>query len=92
MTSIDYKEIYSRFYSKVMAFDLAEKPNEMLNDITYEQIHSVISQPYIRRLFSSITYDDEIQEIHYEMKYVVDHQLKTYLQLLKYLMLLLFYL
>lgn len=72
MTSIDYKEIYSRFYSKVMAFDLAEKPNEMLNDITYEQIHSVISQPYIRRLFSSITYDDEIQEIHYEMKYVVD--------------------
>lgn len=36
MTSIDYKEIYSRFYSKVMAFDLAEKPNEMLNDITYE--------------------------------------------------------
>lgn len=51
MTSIDYKEIYSRFYSKVMAFDLVEKPNEMLNDITYEQIHSVISQPYIRRLF-----------------------------------------
>lgn len=36
MTSIDYKEIYSRFYSKVMAFDLTEKPNEMLNDITYE--------------------------------------------------------
>ena len=30
-------------------------------------LHSVLSKPMVRRLFSSLTADDDIEEIEYEM-------------------------
>jgi hypothetical protein len=32
-------------------------------------LHSISAQPFIRRLFSSFKYDDEVQVINFEMKY-----------------------
>jgi len=33
---------------------------------------STLSQPYIRRLFSSITVDDDVEEIEFEMTDSID--------------------
>lgn len=65
MASIQYNEIYSRFYAKVQAYDIAQYPEERQNALAYDWIHSVIGKPWVYRVFSSISADDEIQELSY---------------------------
>lgn len=72
MTSLKYSNIYSRLFSKIEAYDFLALPEDSLNDFLCNWIHSASANPYVRRLFSSFVLDDEIQEINYEMKYVVD--------------------
>lgn len=74
MPSISYKQVYSRFYTKVTAYDL------VFNNLTDEQVeqflcsylHSSISYPMIRKLFSQVVVDDDQQKIDYTMTYVID--------------------
>lgn len=68
MTSIEYSKIYSRFYSRVKAYDLVELPDDEITELLYEWLHSSISNPYVRRLFKTLSLDDEIQTLTYEMK------------------------
>ena len=61
MLSISYEEIFSRFYTKVEAYDLMT----LYNDVTMQNVtlcswlHSAISAPYVYRLFSTITLPKE---------------------------------
>ena len=72
MTSLNYDIIYSRLFSKIEAYDFIELQENELNDFLCNWIHSSSANPYVRRLFSTFSLDDEIQEIYYEMKYSVD--------------------
>ena len=72
MTSLTYDTIYSRLFSKVEAYDFIELPEDDLNGLLCDWIHSASANPYVRRLFKTFSLDDEIQEISYEMKYSVD--------------------
>lgn len=72
MTSLEYKKIYSRLFSKIEAYDFIDLPVNDLNDLLCDWIHSASANPYVRRLFNTFSLDDEIQEISYEMKYSVD--------------------
>lgn len=65
---ISYQKIFSRFYSKVTAYDLVEKSAEVTTALQNEWLHSTIAKPMVKRLFSSISLDDEIQELTYELK------------------------
>ena len=72
MTSLDYNKSYSRLFSKIEAYDFIELPEDDLNELLCDWIHSASANPYVRRLFKTFSLDDEIQEISYEMKYSVD--------------------
>ncbi len=72
MTSLNYNNIYSRLFSKIEAYDFIELSEDILNEFLCNWIHSASANPYVRRLFSSFSLDDEILEISYEMKYSVD--------------------
>ena len=72
MTSLTYDVIYSRLFSKIEAYDFIELPEDDLNELLCDWIHSASANPYVRRLFKTFSLDDEIQEISYEMKYSVD--------------------
>ena len=72
MTSLSYDNMYSRFLSKVEAYDFLELPEDSVYILLSEWLHSVISNPYVRRLFKTFNIYDEVQEIKYEMKYSVD--------------------
>ena len=74
MTSLNYNKIYSRLFTKIEAYDFIELSEEMLNEFLCNWVHSATANPYVRRLFSSFTLDDEIQSIAYEMKYTIDEQ------------------
>lgn len=74
MPSIDYHEVYSRFFTKVQAYDFIY---DKVDDETIEQflcswLHSSIAQPFVRRLFSTVKLDDDTSAINFEMKYSVD--------------------
>lgn len=72
MTSLDYNKIYSRLFSKIEAYDFIDLSEETLNEFLCNWVHSAAANPYVRRLFSSLAFDDELEQLSYEMKYVVD--------------------
>lgn len=69
---LSYDEIFSRALNKI------DDPKELqLNDndllmIYTQRLHSVISKPFIRKLFSSIKKDDELQEMNFSLVDSVD--------------------
>lgn len=74
MPSIDYRQVYSRFFTKVQAYDFIY---DKIDDQTIEQLlcswlHSSIAQPFIRRLFKTVKLDDDTNGITFEMKYSID--------------------
>lgn len=72
MAVINYNEIISCFLPKVEDYDFLKMSIDDFNDYFTRWLHSAISRPYVRRLFSSLTLDDEVMEINYEMEYSVD--------------------
>lgn len=74
MASLSYEQVYSRFFTKVTAYDFLELPQEHLDDFLCNWIHSAGAKPYIRRLFKSYSLDDEIHEIAYMMDYSTDEE------------------
>lgn len=74
MASINYDDIYSRFYTKVEAFDLVyeDVSDEIIAEYMGIWLRSALSYPYIRRVFSTLSVDDDAEIITYEMKYSID--------------------
>lgn len=69
MASIDYNEIYQSFYMKVEAYDFLEMDDNTAQEFLCNWIHAAVRPSYIRRLFSSIKFDDDIMRLSYEMRY-----------------------
>lgn len=70
--TLPYETIFSRVRGRI------DDPKELSLDaadyieIYTERLHNVIGNVRVRRLFSSITLDDEIQEIDFELNNSVD--------------------
>ena len=67
-----YEEIYSRFYIKETDPGLFKLPKEDAYDRMRSWLHSVASTPYVRKCFSILTLDDELNELTFELKKSVD--------------------
>lgn len=72
MPSLDYERFYSKFRLKASAYDLIDMNDDDVSVFLCEWLHSSINKPYIRRLFASLTLDDLLQEMKFEMKYSTD--------------------
>lgn len=66
MTST-YNDIYSRFLIKIRDYEFAGLPEPNATEQMLEWLRSALSQPYIIRIFESISADDEIAEINYTL-------------------------
>ena len=66
MTST-YNDIYSRFLIKIRDYEFAGLPEPNATEQMLEWLRSALSQPYIIRIFESISADDEIAEIDYTL-------------------------
>ena len=71
MTS-DYSDIYSRFYMRVKDYDLSQLTERMANELLNGYLRSTASKPMVRRLFTSFVMDDDVEEIEYELKEILD--------------------
>lgn len=72
MASISYEDVYSIFLSSITDYHLLSADISDIYDQFAETLHKVVSEPYVRRLFSSIVLHDEVLTIEYEMRQVVD--------------------
>lgn len=74
MTSINYDSIYSRFFTKVEAFDFLYEgmTEDLMAEFMRTWLRSSIAYPYIRRLFSEVSMDDENSVITYTLRYTID--------------------
>lgn len=71
---LSYSTLFSRVLNKINdPKELSLKEQDFL-EIYTERLHSVVGKPRVRRLFSSISLDDEIQQITFELNNSVDEE------------------
>lgn len=66
MTS-EYNDIYSRFLLRVTDYEFAGLDEKLAQEMMNGWMKATLSWPYIRRLFSSLTADDDVEEIEFEL-------------------------
>ena len=71
---LSYSTLFSRVLNKINdPKELSLDENDLL-EIYTERLHSVVGKPRVRRLFSSILLDDEIQEMTFTLNNSVDEE------------------
>ena len=74
---LPYSTLFSRVLNKINdPKELSLNENDLL-EIYTERLHSVVGNPRVRRLFSALTLDDEIQEITFTLNNSVDEESDT---------------
>ena len=72
--TLPYETIFSRVLNKINdPKELSLDENDLL-EIYTERLHSVVGKPRVRRLFSSLSLDDEIQEMTFTLNNSVDEE------------------
>lgn len=72
MASLNYDDIYSRVLDKITDYDFLTISDSEIYEELNRKMKIALSKPYLRRLFSTISYDDEIQLFTYELSYKVE--------------------
>ena len=71
---LSYSTLFSRVLNKINdPKELCLDENDLL-EIYTERLHSVVGKPRVRRLFSSLSLDDEIQEMTFTLNNSVDEE------------------
>lgn len=71
---LSYSTLFSRVLNKINdQKELSLDENDLL-EIYTERLHSVVGKPRVRRLFSSLSLDDEIQEMTFILNNSVDEE------------------
>ena len=72
MASLEYAEIYSRFYIKIKDYEIVALDEQLANEMLNGYLRSTLSKPMVRRLFSSVSADDDVEEIDFELRESLD--------------------
>lgn len=71
-----YEEIYSQFYTKNIDPTFFKKySKEEAYDLMKNWLHSLAGTPYIRKCFSSITLDDNVLELTFQLNKSIDNEM-----------------
>lgn len=74
-----YEEIYSQFFSKETDPTFFTKySKDEAYDLMKEWLHSLVGIPYIKKCFSTITLDDELLELTFQLVNPVDEESDNY--------------
>ena len=72
--TLSYSTLFSRVLNKINdPKELSLDENDLL-EIYTERLHSAVGKPRVRRLFSSLSLDDEIQEMTFTLNNSVDEE------------------
>lgn len=73
MTS-EFESIYSRFYLRVEDYNMIGLKENLVNEMMNGWMRSTLSKPYVRRLFDTLTIDEDMEELEYTMKFPVSDE------------------
>lgn len=71
---LSYSTLFSRVLNKINDPKELSLDESDLLEIYTERLHSVVGKPRVRRLFSSLSLDDEIQEMTFALNNSVDDE------------------
>lgn len=74
---LSYEKVFSRARGRITDPKEMSLHKDDLIEIYTERLHSVVGNPRVRRLFSSIALNDELQNIKFTLKNSVDEQSDT---------------
>lgn len=69
MTSVNYTQIFEMFLGNITDYNFANLSTSDSYTLMTEYLHKAIAETYLRRIFSSIKLDDEVQNISFVLKY-----------------------
>ena len=72
MASLLYDEIYSRFYSRVEAYDFIEMNPSDADNYLVEWLRGAVAKPFVRRNYNSLILDNDVKELEYEIMHSID--------------------
>ena len=71
---LSYSTLFSRVLNKINDPKELQLNTDDLLSIYTERLHSVVGKPRVRRLFSTLTLDDELQEMTFTLNNSVDEE------------------
>lgn len=74
---LSYSTLFSRVLNKINDPKELSLDEKDLLEIYTERLHSVVGKPRVRRLFSTLTLDDELQEMTFTLNNSVDEESDT---------------
>ena len=74
---LSYSTLFSRVLNKINDPKELSLDEKDLLEIYTERLHSVVGKPRVRRLFSTLSLDDELQEITFTLNNSVDEYSDT---------------
>lgn len=66
------RKVFDRYFGLIDDVKELSLEESDLHEILAERLHSVISSPFIRRLFSTLKLDDEMEQFEFELTTSVD--------------------
>lgn len=70
--TLEYEDIFAYFLGEVSDFQIASMNMNDAYELMVEYLGKTVAQPYIRRLFSSVSLNNEVHMMDFEMSYVVE--------------------
>ncbi len=71
MTS-EIEDIYSRFYLSVQDYDIVNLDEDVVDEMLMGYLKAVLSDIYVRRLYSKLSFDSDVGELTYTLREPVD--------------------
>lgn len=69
-----YSSIFSRFLGRIDSYSLASLNRNNFYELSLEWLKAAITNVEIRQLFTSISLDDEVQELFFELEDSIDEK------------------
>jgi len=69
MTSVNYTQIFETFLGNITDYNFTNLSISDSYSLMTEYLHKVVAETYLRRIFSSIKLDDEVQTVSFSLKY-----------------------
>lgn len=72
MATVSYEKIYSQFLSKITDYNLIASDDQDVYEILRDLLYSATAKPYILKLFDEFMLDDEVIQLTYSLKHVIN--------------------
>ena len=72
MAIVSYEKIYSQFLSKITDYNLIASNEEDVYEMLRDLLYSATSKPYVLKLFNNFSLNDEVIELNYSLKHVIN--------------------